>query len=74
MQIIFSVTCLKRTLKKKTKTCFSRPIIAYAVQKYCRMLQESILQYSRPSLTYNLPLRPIVLSIFEWPFKTGFTV
>ena len=38
------------------------------------MLQESILQYFRPSLSYHLSLRPNVLSIFEWPFKTGFTV
>ena len=26
---------------------------------YCRMLQESILQYVRPSLSYHLPLRPL---------------
>ena len=34
----------------------------------------SILQYLRPSLSYHLPLRPLFLSIFEWPLKTGFTV
>ena len=32
------------------------------------------LQYFRPSLSYNLPLRPMFKSIFEWPLKTGFTV
>ena len=31
----------------------------YAGQKYCRMLQESILQYFRPSLSYHLYLRPL---------------
>ena len=30
-----------------------------AGQKYCRMLQESTLQYFRPTLSYHLPLRPL---------------
>ena len=30
-----------------------------ADQKYCRMLQESILQYFRPSLSYHLSLSPL---------------
>ena len=34
----------------------------------------SILQYLRPSLSYHLSLRSFVLSIFEWPFYTGYTV
>ena len=34
----------------------------------------SILQYFRPSLSYHLSLRYLVLSIFEWPFYAGFTV
>ena len=38
-------------------------------QKYCRMLQESILQYFWPSFSYHMSL-----TNFEWPFKTGFTV
>ena len=33
----------------------------------------SILQHFRPSLNYHLPSR-LVLSFFEWPLKTGFTV
>ena len=37
---------------------------------YCRML----LHYFRPSLSYQLSLlKTFVLSIFEWPFYTGFT-
>ena len=38
--------------------------------------KESILQYMyfRPSLSYHLPLRSLVLSIIEWSFYTGFTV
>ena len=27
-RLLYSKTCLKRPLKKKTKNCFSRPIIA----------------------------------------------
>ena len=43
MLINYSKTCLKRPLKKKTQNCFSRPILSLnACQKYCRMLQESI--------------------------------
>ena len=34
----------------------------------------SILQYFGPSLSYHLSLRFFVLSFFEWPLKTGFTV
>ena len=33
----------------------------------------SILQYYRPSLSYQLSLSSFVLSIFEWPFYTDFT-
>ena len=52
--ITHSKTCLKRPLQKKTKNCFSRPIIVNAGQKYCRILSWSILQYFRPSLSYHL--------------------
>ena len=34
----------------------------------------SILQYFQPSLTINFVIKIFVLSIFEWPFYTGFTV
>ena len=33
-----------------------------------------ILKYFWPSLSYHLSLRSLFLSIFEWPFYTGFTV
>ena len=38
------------------------------------MLQESILQYFRPSLSYHLVFKICVLSIFEWSLKTGLAV
>ena len=34
----------------------------------------SILQYFRPSIGYQLSLRPFILFIFEWPFYLSFTV
>ena len=45
-----------------------------AGQKYCRMLP---LEHSAILLTFikvPLAIKIFVLSIFEWPFKTGFTV
>ena len=41
---------------------------------YRLMSLESILQYFPPSLSYHLVFKIYVLSIFEWPLKTGFTV
>ena len=50
----YSKTCLMRPLKKKAKIGFQDQLSLNAGQKYCRMLQESILQYFRPSLSYRL--------------------
>ena len=36
-----------------------------AGQKYCRMLQKSILQYFRPSLSYHLSLKPLFCLFFS---------
>ena len=41
---------------------------------FFRILQETILLYFPPSLSYLFVLKTFVLSIFEWPLKTGFTV
>ena len=35
---------------------------------------KSILQYFQPSLSYSIVIKIFVLSIFEWPFYTGFPV
>ena len=56
---MYSKTCLKRPLIKKTEIGFQDRLSLNAGQKYCRMLQESILQYFRPSLSYHLSLRPL---------------
>ena len=57
--IKYSKTCLKWPLKKKTKIGFQDQLLLNAGQKYCKMLQESILQYFQPSLSYHLSLRPL---------------
>ena len=45
--------------KRRHKIGFQYWISLNAWQKYCRMLQESILQYFWPSLSYHLPLSPL---------------
>ena len=55
----YSKTRFKWPLKKKTKIGFQDVLSLNARQKYCRMLQESILQYFRPSLSYRLSLRSL---------------
>ena len=70
----YSKTCVKQPLSKRTKNCFSR-LINYRlmlVKSIAECSKGSILQYVRPSFSYNLSLT-FVLSIFEWPFYTGFT-
>ena len=49
-----TVKPLKQPLKKKTEIGFQDQLSLNAGQKYCRMLQESILQYFRPALSYHL--------------------
>ena len=58
--------------KKDKKKWFSGLISLNAGQKYCRMLHR---EHSAILLTFiKLPFKFFVLSIFEWPLKTGFTV
>ena len=71
---MYSKTCQKRPLKKKTKIGFQDRLLLNTGQKYCRMLQG---EHSAILLTFiRLPfvIKIFVLSIFEWLPKTGFTV
>ena len=45
--------------KRRPEIDFQDQLSLNAGQKYCRMLQESILQYFQPSLSYHLPLRSL---------------
>ena len=59
---------------KRQKIGFQDQLLFNAGQKYCRMLQS---EHSAILLTLvKLPfvIKIFVLSIFEWPLKTGFTV
>ena len=56
----YSKTCLKQPLKRRPKTGFQDQLSPNAHQKYYRMLQESILQYFWPALSYDLSLRPFI--------------
>ena len=55
----YSITCLERSPPKRPIIGFQDRLSLNASQKYCRMLQESILQYFRPALSYHLSLRPL---------------
>ena len=71
---IYSKTCLKGSLKKKTKIGFQDRLSLNAGQKYCRMLQEEHSAILSTFIKLPFVINIFVLSIFEWPLKTGFTV
>ena len=58
---MYSKTCVKRPLSKRPTLCFQYQLSLYAGQKYCRMwsILQLLLQYFRPSLSYQLLLRSL---------------
>ena len=71
---MYSKNWVKRPLSKRPKNGFQNLFSLNAGQKYCRMLQG---EHSAILLIFiKLPLvnKTFALSIFEWPFYTGFTV
>ena len=69
----YSKICLKRPLKKKTKMVFKTD---YRLMKV-KSIAECSKEHSAILSTFiKLPfvIKICVLSIFEWPLKTGFTV
>ena len=72
LDLHYSKTCVNGHSKKKIG--FQDQLSLNAGQKYCRMLQG---KHSAILLTFiKLPfvIKTFVLSIFEWPFYSGFTV
>ena len=72
--ITYSKSCVKQPLSKRQKIGFQDQLSLNAGQKYCRMLQG---EHSAIILTFiklAIVIKLFVLSIFEWPFYTGFTV
>ena len=70
---MYSKTCLKRSLKKKTEIDFQDRISLNAGQKYCKMLQGEHSAILSTFIKLPFVMKIFVLSIFEWPLKTGFT-
>ena len=69
--LMYSKACVKWPLSKRPKIGFQDQLSLHAGQKYCRM------QHSAKLTTFiKLPfvIKMLILSIFEWPFYTGFTV
>ena len=64
--------CVKRPLSKRPTIVLSRPL--NAGQKYCRMLSGGFAAILLTFIKLLYVIKIIVLSIFEWPFYTGFTV
>ena len=60
--------------KKNTKIGFQDQMSLNAGQKYCRMLQGEHSAILSTFIKLPFVIKNIVLSIFEWLLKTGFTV
>ena len=71
---IYSKTCLKRPLKRTTKNGFRDRSSLNAGQKYCRMLQRERSAMLLTCIKLPVAIKTFVLSIFEWPLKTGFYI
>ena len=67
-------TCVKQPLSKRPKIGFQDQLLLNAGQKYCRMLQGEHSAILSTFIKLPFVIETFVLSIFEWPFYTGFTV
>ena len=70
----YSKTCLKGPLKKDQQIGFQDPFLLNAGQKYCRMFQREHSAILSTFIKLPFTIKAFVLSIFNWPLKTGFTV
>ena len=66
--------CKTATLKKTKKNGFQHQLFLNAGQKYCRMFQGEHSAILSTFIKLPFVIMIFVLSIFEWPFYTGFTV
>ena len=70
---MYSKTCVKQPLSKRPKIGFQDQLSLNAGQKYCRMLQGEHSAILSTFIKLPFVLKIFVLSIFKWPFYTGFT-
>ena len=68
----YSRTCVKQPLSKRPKIGFQDQLLHNAGQKYCRMLQVEYSAILSTCIKLPIVIKTFVLSIFEWPFYTGF--
>ena len=61
--LIYSKSCVKRPLSKRPKIGFQDRLSLNVGQKYCRMLQ-----YFRPSLSYQLSIRSLFCLLLSGRF------
>ena len=61
-------------LKKNTKFVFQYQLSLNADQKYCRMLHREHSAILLTSIKLPFSIKALVMSIFKWWLKTGFTV
>ena len=64
----------KTATLKKSQIGFQDQLALIAGQKYCRMLQGEHSAILSTFIKLPIVIKIFVLSIFEWPFKTGFIV
>ena len=65
--------CVKLLLSKRQKIGFQDRLSLNAGQKYCRMLQGEHSAMLSTFIKLPFVITIFILSIFEWPFYTGFT-
>ena len=68
----YSKTCEKWPLSKRPK--IQDQLSLNAGQKYCRMLQGEHSAICSTFMKLPFVIKIFVLSVFEWPFDTGFIV
>ena len=69
-----SKTCVKLPLSNRPKIVFQDLLLLNAGQKYCRMLQGEHSAVLSTFIKLPFSIKIFVLSIFEWPYFTCFTV
>ena len=74
VELMYSKTCLKRPLSKGPKIRFQDQSSLNAGHKHCRMLQRGHSAIRSTFIKLPFATDILVLSIFEWPLKTRFTV
>ena len=70
---LYSKTCLKRSFKIPNND-FQDLLSLKAGQTYCRMLKGEHSALLSTFIKLSFVIKIFVLSIFEWPLKTGLTV